>query len=167
MFGTTKEYLWLKIQFLPSVGEIEHAHETRNFTRAELDSGSHIIWWYPLGCLLATQTSRVLDSPTGMPLLWCTGACLFFISMKGIPTLPGVWVKVLGIILYSALSHPAHLQIISKSCWFHLPNVSRMRPFLLASTTTFLAKPASQWEKMPPRTRQYGLHTALPPVPAL
>lgn len=77
-------------------------------------------------------------------------AVFFSNSMNGIPILPGVQVKVPGIMIYSALSHTAHLQIISKSCWFRLPNISRMRPFLSASATTALAKPASHWEKKLP-----------------
>lgn len=88
----------------------------------------------------------------------CPLVSALFFSMNGIPMLPGVQVKVLGIIIYSALSHTAHLQITSKSCWFHLPNISRMRPYLPASTTTALAKPASHWEKKPPWTSPSTTH---------
>lgn len=45
--------------------------------------------------------------------------------------------------LLDSFSQTTHIQIISKSRWFSLPPTARMRPFLTASTSTVLAKPAS------------------------
>lgn len=70
--------------------------------------------------------------------------------VNGLPILPGVQVKGLGVSLCRALWHTAHLQIPSKCCWSSLPNICRLRPFLTAFTTTALAKAAPHCKKKLP-----------------
>jgi len=50
----------------------------------------------------------------------------FLISVDNYPIMPVAQVKKLGVILDSSLFSHTHVQSVRKSCWFYLPNISRI-----------------------------------------
>ena len=62
----------------------------------------------------------------------------FLLHVDGSSITPSVEVRNLGIILDSTLSYQSHIKAITKSAFFHLKNISRLRPSLSDSVAEML-----------------------------
>ena len=60
------------------------------------------------------------------------------LQVDGVSTCPSPEVHNLGIILDSTLSFQSHIKSITKMAFFHLRNISRLRPYLFDSVTETL-----------------------------
>lgn len=80
------------------------------------------------------KTELMVVAPA--PLLRKVGDLTLVID--GCPTSPSPKVRNLGVILDSTLSLSFHIQSITKSAFFHLRNISRLRPSLTDSVTETL-----------------------------
>ncbi|XP_041958625.1 uncharacterized protein LOC121717966 [Alosa sapidissima] len=84
--------------------------------------------------LNTNKTELMVVAPA--PLLRKVGDLTLVID--GCPTSPSPKVRNLGVIMDSTLSFSFHIQSITKSAFFHLRNISRLRPSLTDSVTETL-----------------------------